>query len=69
MSHCLHGGTVKAQIPCTPSSLNTLALNLKNTEHRVGAYNDSYIKLYFITLIALYLYLVCCLICLYGKDL
>lgn len=37
VSHCLHGGTVKAQIPCTPSSLNTLALNLKNTEHRVGA--------------------------------
>uniref|UniRef100_A0A8C1V4X1 THO complex 6 n=1 Tax=Cyprinus carpio TaxID=7962 RepID=A0A8C1V4X1_CYPCA len=35
VSHCLHGGTVKAQIPCTPSSLNTLALNLKNTEHRV----------------------------------
>ncbi len=38
VSHCLHGGTVKAQIPCTPSSLNTLALNLKNTEHRVGVY-------------------------------
>lgn len=37
VSHCLHGGTVKAQIPCSPSSLNTLALNLKNTEHRVGA--------------------------------
>uniref|UniRef100_A0A8C1BLQ2 THO complex 6 n=2 Tax=Cyprinus carpio TaxID=7962 RepID=A0A8C1BLQ2_CYPCA len=35
VSHCLHGGTVKAQIPCTPSSLNTLALNLKNSEHRV----------------------------------
>ncbi|KAI2666250.1 hypothetical protein H4Q32_010069 [Labeo rohita] len=35
VSHCLHGGTVKAQIPCTQSSLNTLALNLKNTEHRV----------------------------------
>lgn len=56
VSHCLHGGTVKAQIPCTPSSLNTLALNLKNTEHRVGAHNDRCIKFINITL-----YLICCI--------
>ncbi|XP_053475134.1 THO complex subunit 6 homolog isoform X2 [Ictalurus furcatus] len=35
VSHCLLGGSVKAQIPCTPPSLNTLALNLGTTEHRV----------------------------------
>uniref|UniRef100_A0A674BUI3 THO complex 6 n=1 Tax=Salmo trutta TaxID=8032 RepID=A0A674BUI3_SALTR len=35
VSHCLLGGEVKAQIPCTPHSLNTLALNLNSTEHRV----------------------------------
>ncbi|KAI4872616.1 hypothetical protein NFI96_024578 [Prochilodus magdalenae] len=35
VSHCLLGGTVKAQIPCTSPSLNTLALNLGSTEHRV----------------------------------
>ncbi|KAJ7990026.1 hypothetical protein DPEC_G00310590 [Dallia pectoralis] len=35
VSHCLLGGEVKAQIPCTPHSLNTLALNLSSTEHRV----------------------------------
>ncbi|XP_010902538.2 THO complex subunit 6 homolog [Esox lucius] len=35
VSHCLMGGEVKAQIPCTPHSLNTLALNLNSTEHRV----------------------------------
>ncbi|KAB5553556.1 hypothetical protein PHYPO_G00039990 [Pangasianodon hypophthalmus] len=35
VSHCLLGGSVKAQIPCTPPSLNTLALNLGTTEHRL----------------------------------
>lgn len=35
VSHCLLGGEVKAQIPCTPHSLNTLAFNLNSTEHRV----------------------------------
>ncbi|XP_071393426.1 THO complex subunit 6 homolog [Centroberyx affinis] len=35
VSHCLLGGEVKAQIPCTPQSLNTLALNTNSTEHRV----------------------------------
>ncbi|XP_062874972.1 THO complex subunit 6 homolog [Trichomycterus rosablanca] len=35
VSHCLLGGDVKAQIPCTSPSLNTLALNLNSTEHRV----------------------------------
>uniref|UniRef100_A0AAR2K8I8 THO complex 6 n=1 Tax=Pygocentrus nattereri TaxID=42514 RepID=A0AAR2K8I8_PYGNA len=35
VSHCLLGGSVKAQIPCTSPSLNTLALNLSSTEHRV----------------------------------
>uniref|UniRef100_A0A1A8NA55 THO complex 6 homolog n=3 Tax=Nothobranchius TaxID=28779 RepID=A0A1A8NA55_9TELE len=34
VSHCLLGGDVKAQIPCTPSSLNTLQLN-NSSEHRV----------------------------------
>uniref|UniRef100_A0A4W5P6K7 Uncharacterized protein n=1 Tax=Hucho hucho TaxID=62062 RepID=A0A4W5P6K7_9TELE len=36
VSHCLLRGEVKAQIPCTPHSLNTLALNLNSTEHRVS---------------------------------
>uniref|UniRef100_A0A671WFZ4 THO complex 6 n=1 Tax=Sparus aurata TaxID=8175 RepID=A0A671WFZ4_SPAAU len=35
VSHCLLGGEVKAQIPCTPQSLNTLQLNTNSTEHRV----------------------------------
>uniref|UniRef100_A0AAX7V228 THO complex 6 n=1 Tax=Astatotilapia calliptera TaxID=8154 RepID=A0AAX7V228_ASTCA len=35
VSHCLLGGEVKAQIPCTPQSLNTLQLNNNSTEHRV----------------------------------
>ncbi|KAM9541509.1 THO complex subunit 6 homolog [Salvelinus alpinus] len=35
VSHCLLGGEVKAQIPCTPHSLNTLALNLNSTDNRV----------------------------------
>ncbi|XP_075999061.1 THO complex subunit 6 homolog [Genypterus blacodes] len=35
VSHCLLGGDVKAQIPCLPQSLNTLALNTNSTEHRV----------------------------------
>lgn len=35
VSHCLLGGEIKAQIPCTPHSLNTLALNLNSTDHRV----------------------------------
>uniref|UniRef100_A0A8C2ZN25 THO complex 6 n=1 Tax=Cyclopterus lumpus TaxID=8103 RepID=A0A8C2ZN25_CYCLU len=35
VSHCLLGGEVKAQIPCTPQSLNTLQLNTSSTEHRV----------------------------------
>lgn len=35
VSHCLLGGEVKAQIPCTPQSLNTLMLNTNSTEHRV----------------------------------
>uniref|UniRef100_A0A4W6F964 THO complex 6 n=1 Tax=Lates calcarifer TaxID=8187 RepID=A0A4W6F964_LATCA len=35
VSHCLLGGDVKAQIPCSPQSLNTLQLNTNSTEHRV----------------------------------
>uniref|UniRef100_A0A7N6F7D8 THO complex 6 n=1 Tax=Anabas testudineus TaxID=64144 RepID=A0A7N6F7D8_ANATE len=35
VSHCLLGGEVKAEIPCTPQSLNTLQLNTNSTEHRV----------------------------------
>lgn len=35
VSHCLLGGEVKAQIPCTPPSLNTLQLNTRSSEHRV----------------------------------
>uniref|UniRef100_A0A8C5CJ48 THO complex 6 n=1 Tax=Gadus morhua TaxID=8049 RepID=A0A8C5CJ48_GADMO len=35
VSHCLMGGEVKAQIPCTPHSINTLAINTNSTEHRV----------------------------------
>ncbi|XP_048848225.1 THO complex subunit 6 homolog [Brienomyrus brachyistius] len=35
VSHCLLGGEVKSLIPCTPPSLNTLALNTNSTEHRV----------------------------------
>ncbi|PWA28971.1 hypothetical protein CCH79_00019812 [Gambusia affinis] len=35
VSHCLLGGEVKGQIPCTPPSLNTLQLNTKSSEHRV----------------------------------
>ncbi|KAM9744966.1 LOW QUALITY PROTEIN: THO complex subunit 6 homolog [Menidia menidia] len=35
VSHCLLGGAVKAQIPCTPPSLNTLQLNARSSEHRV----------------------------------
>uniref|UniRef100_A0A3Q4HX54 THO complex 6 n=1 Tax=Neolamprologus brichardi TaxID=32507 RepID=A0A3Q4HX54_NEOBR len=35
VSHCLLGGEVKTQIPCTPQSLNTLQLNNNSTEHRV----------------------------------
>ncbi|TNN80094.1 THO complex subunit 6 [Liparis tanakae] len=35
VSHCLLGGEVKAQIPCSPQSLNTLQLNTSSTEHRV----------------------------------
>ncbi|CAL8283633.1 unnamed protein product [Boreogadus saida] len=35
VSHCLMGGEVKAQIPCTPHSINTLAINTSSTEHRV----------------------------------
>lgn len=35
VSHCLLGGEVKAQIPCTPHSLNTLRLNANSSEHRV----------------------------------
>uniref|UniRef100_A0A3Q4I8M7 THO complex 6 n=1 Tax=Neolamprologus brichardi TaxID=32507 RepID=A0A3Q4I8M7_NEOBR len=34
VSHCLLGGEVKTQIPCTPQSLNTLQLNNNSTEHR-----------------------------------
>lgn len=36
VSHCLLGGEVKAQIPCTPQSLNTLQLNTNSSEHRVS---------------------------------
>ena len=36
VSHCLMGGEVKAQIPCTPHSINTLAINTNSTEHRVS---------------------------------
>ncbi|XP_023252755.1 THO complex subunit 6 homolog [Seriola lalandi dorsalis] len=35
VSHCLLGGEVKAQIPCSSQSLNTLQLNTNSTEHRV----------------------------------
>ncbi|KAL4658332.1 THO complex subunit 6-like [Arapaima gigas] len=35
LSHCLLGGEVKSLIPCSPPSLNTLALNTNSTEHRV----------------------------------
>ncbi|XP_072224513.1 THO complex subunit 6 homolog [Leuresthes tenuis] len=35
VSHCQLGGEVKAQIPCTPQSLNTLQINTKSSEHRV----------------------------------
>ncbi|XP_028310922.1 THO complex subunit 6 homolog [Gouania willdenowi] len=35
VSHCLLGGEVKAQIPCTPQSINTLQLNTNSSEHRV----------------------------------
>ncbi|XP_034045863.1 THO complex subunit 6 homolog [Thalassophryne amazonica] len=35
VSHCLLGGEVKAQIPCTPQSLNTLEINSSSPEHRV----------------------------------
>lgn len=35
VSHCLMGGEVKAQIPCTPHSVNTLAINTNSAEHRV----------------------------------
>ncbi|KAJ8250896.1 hypothetical protein GJAV_G00214500 [Gymnothorax javanicus] len=35
VSHCLMGGEVKSLIPCTPPSLNTLAVNTSSTEHRV----------------------------------
>uniref|UniRef100_A0A8C9XQG1 THO complex 6 n=1 Tax=Sander lucioperca TaxID=283035 RepID=A0A8C9XQG1_SANLU len=39
VSHCLLGGEVKAQIPCTPQSLNTLQINANSTEHRVGLHS------------------------------
>uniref|UniRef100_A0A8C9ST52 THO complex 6 n=1 Tax=Scleropages formosus TaxID=113540 RepID=A0A8C9ST52_SCLFO len=35
LSHCLLGGDVKSLIPCSPPSLNTVALNTNSTEHRV----------------------------------
>ncbi|KAK5884371.1 hypothetical protein CesoFtcFv8_018203 [Champsocephalus esox] len=35
VAHCLLGGEVKAQIPCTPQSLNTLQLNTNSAEHRM----------------------------------
>ncbi|XP_076852338.1 THO complex subunit 6 homolog [Brachyhypopomus gauderio] len=35
VSHCILGGTMKAQIPSSSPSLNTLALNLNSAEHRV----------------------------------
>ncbi|TWW70492.1 THO complex subunit 6 homolog [Takifugu flavidus] len=35
VSHCLLGGDIKAEIPCTPKSLNSLQLNTNSTEHRV----------------------------------
>ncbi|XP_015250377.1 PREDICTED: THO complex subunit 6 homolog [Cyprinodon variegatus] len=35
VSHCLLGGEVKAQIPCTAPSLNTLQLNTRSSEHRM----------------------------------
>ncbi|KAJ8402569.1 hypothetical protein AAFF_G00366520 [Aldrovandia affinis] len=35
VSHCLMSGEVKSLIPCTPPSLNTLAINTNSTEHRV----------------------------------
>ncbi|XP_035385014.1 THO complex subunit 6 homolog isoform X2 [Electrophorus electricus] len=35
VSHCVPGGTVKAQIPSSSPSLNTLTLNLNSNEHRV----------------------------------
>lgn len=36
VSHCLLGGDIKAEIPCTPKSLNSLQLNTNSTEHRVS---------------------------------
>lgn len=36
VSHCLLGGDIKAEIPCTPKSLNSLQLNSNSTEHRVS---------------------------------
>lgn len=36
VSHCLLGGEVKAQIPCTPQGLNTLQLNTNSMENRVS---------------------------------
>uniref|UniRef100_A0A8D3BLP3 THO complex subunit 6-like n=1 Tax=Scophthalmus maximus TaxID=52904 RepID=A0A8D3BLP3_SCOMX len=35
VSHCLLAGEVKAQIPCSPQSLNTLQLNTNSSEHQV----------------------------------
>ncbi|KAF6734966.1 THO complex subunit 6-like [Oryzias melastigma] len=35
VSHCLLGGAVKTQIPCTPQSLNTLQINAGSSEHKV----------------------------------
>ncbi|XP_054616310.1 THO complex subunit 6 homolog [Dunckerocampus dactyliophorus] len=35
VSHCLLGGEVKAQIPCSPQNLNSLQLNTNSTEHQV----------------------------------
>lgn len=38
VSHCLLGGDIKAEIPCTPKSLNSLQLNSNSTEHRVSGW-------------------------------
>ncbi|KAM9784191.1 THO complex subunit 6 homolog [Syngnathus typhle] len=35
VSHCLLGGQVKAQIPCTPNNVNSLELNTNSAEHQV----------------------------------
>nr|XP_057904191.1 THO complex subunit 6 homolog [Doryrhamphus excisus] len=35
VSHCLLGGEVKAQIPCSPPNLNSLQLNTNSTENQV----------------------------------